>query len=156
MSAAYTDLGDLPSDACVDMRDFYDPAAGHLRRHDGRHPLIIRRLSEHKLFPHWVREMDRRLTRIRDHPAATDFVATFCNAGRHRSVASALILAHAAAHYGVRCIFEHRSLGARPCACVACTGGDAAREAALAIAWRNWCAASLVPLAVGGRSIDVG
>ncbi len=40
-----------------DMREFHDPAAGELRRHNGRHHAIIRRLAAHRAYRGWCAEM---------------------------------------------------------------------------------------------------
>jgi hypothetical protein len=43
----------------VDMRSFYDPGCGPLKRHDGRHNEIIRRMVQLGLLgpaEHWRRE----------------------------------------------------------------------------------------------------
>ena len=45
----------------IDMRSFYDPACGPLKRFDGRHYEIIRRLVHHYLFPELVSNLRQHL-----------------------------------------------------------------------------------------------
>jgi len=145
-SSAAADLGDLPMDSCVDMRQFRDPAAGELRMHDGRHPRIIRRLANHPAYAEWAREMQGYLDEFASKAVRRPLLVFFCNAGRHRSVAGSLILEYAAAQLGMACRLEHRSLSARQCSCQRCEGNDLERQGSLAWAWQRWQEAIGSPL----------
>ena len=86
----------------VDMRKFRDPAAGKPRHNDGRHPEIIRRFVTHRLFPGWAREMALRMRPLVGGEVTCVAITTFWNAGRHHSVAAALVLQHVAAMHGLK------------------------------------------------------
>ena len=117
----------------------HDPRAGSLRAHDGRHPMVISRMVAHELFTKWVKKAKPIVDNLAsgDGAGATISVALYCNRGRHRSVAAAIVLAHVANKSGVFCTpLQHMSL--QPCNCNQCGGNERERSAALRKAWAIW------------------
>ena len=70
----------------IDVRRFYDPHAGELRKHDGRHPDIMEALDTHKDF---LKEVLTPCMHLEQRRGGRASIAFFCNRGKHRSVAAA-------------------------------------------------------------------
>lgn len=123
-------------DFFLDMRPFQDPDAGELRRHDGRHPAIIRRMVQKRPeFTRFLEDVDRVLSEVREgaESGRQSRVMMFCRKGRHRSVAGTLIFAHLARQSGVPCDVLHLDL--ERCGCELCDRSAEARLDALHDAW---------------------
>ena len=93
------------ADLVVDARGFPDPAAcaaGY--GHTGHHPEIMQRIMNHKNFRTWLRQVKHRfliaaenrfaMTRAANGSCVDVGLALYCKSGKHRSVATALILRH--------------------------------------------------------------
>ncbi|CAE8736425.1 unnamed protein product [Polarella glacialis] len=105
------------ADVILDARMFPDPDACHLTKHSGRHHLIISRICQHRNFRKWLTEAKRRFMKACDSRLAklgmdcmdssSDgiqvTVATYCRAGKHRSVATAGILTYIFREEGFLC-----------------------------------------------------
>lgn len=125
-------------DHFLDMRPFQDPDAGGLRRHDGRHPAIIRRMvQKHPEFTEWLEKVDQVLSEVREgaERGRHSRVMLFCRKGRHRSVAGTLIFAHIARQSGLPCDVSHLDLEGQCCGCEMCAGSEGERNGALQDAW---------------------
>jgi len=135
-------------DLQVDVRRFRDPAVGPLVEHDGRHPEIMTRLVQHRDFPDFIARVRglivRKLSELGVGKSPSDGAdevtlrfAFYCNAGRHRSVAGAYLLAHIAQAVGFgKVTLRHASLV--KCGCTMCQGGGPSVVAAKARALELW------------------
>lgn len=108
----------LRFDLVVDARRFPDPDAMVLTRHTGVHHAIIARLVRHRNFPRWLGDVKRRLlalaigrsSGLRGAGAGAFVdsaplrVAIYCKAGKHRSVAGAMILWYVLEQDGWDCV----------------------------------------------------
>ena len=74
----------------IDVRWFYDPHAGELKKHDGRHPDIMEVLARHKDFLKCILKPCKR--HLEEHCGGRASIAFFCNRGKHRSMAAAELL----------------------------------------------------------------
>jgi len=94
-------------DLVVDARRFPDPEAMQFTQHTGHHYKIIARLAAHRNFPKWLAHLKKRFVHAHEARVAaraakgdasgvvpTVTVALYCRAGKHRSVAAAIILVH--------------------------------------------------------------
>lgn len=124
----------------IDMRSFYDPGCGPLKRHDGHHHEIIRRLVHHHLFKDLVCNLRDQLAdclRQEQDDCKARFVL-YCKSGRHRSVAAGNLL-----HYILLCEgfsgtqLQHESLG-EGCSCAKCSKPSGQRCLACEEGLRKW------------------
>lgn len=144
MTCGLRDLQQCEEEAnfCVDMRSFYDPGCGPLKKHDGRHHEIIRRMVHHHLFMDLISDLR---TRLADHMEAAVPTSDgslhfllYCKSGRHRSVAAGTLL-----HYILLCEgysgveLQHVSLG-DGCGCDTCSKPSAQRCLACEEGLRKW------------------
>ena len=111
----------------LDARCFRDPGAGELIDHTGMHPAIISRLVATKEFPLWAgAARGQILEAVREHERdrlrGPVTVLVFCRSGKHRAVAAAAVMRHAAITVeGLNCL-PVIHLGRPRCnwCCVAC------------------------------------
>merc|ERR1712194_233125 len=136
-----------------DLLLFRDPAAGPLKDHDGRNPEIMIRLVHHEGFADWLRDARQEFEHKREQLASEPWrrskgisIGFFCKAGRHRSVAGALLFQHIAQQEGYKTTLRHLTLHLRQCSagllrqcCPDCTStGSPKATAAYDEALRLW------------------
>eukprot|EP00435_Cladocopium_sp_Y103_P040554 s2415_g11.t1 len=123
----------------VDMRSFYDPGCGPLKRHDGRHNEIIRRMVHHHLFTDLVRDLRQQLEEhLEDQSNRSVKFLLFCKSGRHRSVAAGGLLHYILLSEGYSSTeLHHVSLG-DGCGCDICSKPSAQRCLACEEGLRKW------------------
>ena len=133
----------------LDCRPFHDPAAhrDHLVEHVGSHATHVERLVNHRKFGRWLETLKLGWERALSEAAAgsTVVIVCYCAAGRHRSVACALIASHlfeVTTGMPVPETVDHacRHHWARLCGpqCQWCTGQHEVRDAALKKAREQW------------------
>eukprot|EP00927_Polykrikos_kofoidii_P051760 TRINITY_DN45556_c0_g1_i1.p1 TRINITY_DN45556_c0_g1~~TRINITY_DN45556_c0_g1_i1.p1 ORF type:complete len:558 (-),score=101.37 TRINITY_DN45556_c0_g1_i1:107-1780(-) len=94
----------------IDARPFDDPEARSLTKHSGMHPDIIARIVQHQRFGKWLHDLKSNVTwaleeankKVQSKMPLLR-VAIYCKAGRHRSVAGAIILRHILHAEGWQC-----------------------------------------------------
>lgn len=123
----------------VDMRSFYDPGCGPLKRHDGRHNEIIRRMVHHHLFTDLVSDLRTQLEEhLEDQSNRSVKFLLFCKSGRHRSVAAGGLLHYILLSEGYSSAeLHHVSLG-DGCGCDLCSKPSAQRCLACEEGLRKW------------------
>jgi len=83
------------ADLVVDARGFPDPASiGAGYGHTGHHPEITQRIMNHFNFRPWLRQVKHRFLIAASSSCSDVGLALYCRSGKHRSVATALILRH--------------------------------------------------------------
>ena len=128
----------------VDARCFRDPHKGQFRSHVGYHPRIVEGLCKSPLVVDWLLAVQQALRRVTSSRGTCLQIAVFCNAGRHRSVAGALILKHILTLEGWECpLLRHlsRAAWAPTCGgrCGECTSGPPeSLRTALDALYRVW------------------
>lgn len=111
-------LGFNAVDLVEDARCFPDPEGAYeLNRHTGRNPEIMIRLCKHRNFERWLRDVKRHLKDAIQRESSqgappTIKIAVYCRAGKHRSVAAALVLEFVLKQEGFECL-ETRHLSSR-------------------------------------------
>jgi len=99
---------DLKVDVFVDARNFPDPECRTLTRHTGHNHEIIARLVGHRNFQSWLGsvKVDFHQACAQGGNAGSDLqltIAVYCRAGKHRSVAGAIVLQHILTQEGWEC-----------------------------------------------------
>ena len=106
----------------INVRCFHDPKCGPLKKHDGRHPLIMNRFALHREFPRTLREVRDFLCQNEERSSYGSELrlAICCKSGRHRSVAFAEILKRLLnkVGYPMHIRVQHETL--TPCGCREC------------------------------------
>jgi hypothetical protein len=144
----------LLADVIADARQFPDPDCHNLRGHTGNNPEVIRRIVRHDNFRRWLGALKadfRSAAQARSAQAEVARsghvevgVALFCRAGKHRSVACAIILAHILGAVGWSCLgprhLSRGSWGRRCCLgqCADCLASPPALQSALDAALQVW------------------
>ena len=85
----------------LDARCFTDPGRTELLDHTGMHPEIISRLVATNVFPLWAGEARGQIHEAvheheRDRLQGPVTVLVFCRSGKHRAIAAAEVIRHAA------------------------------------------------------------
>ena len=95
----------------LDARIFSDPGASLvLRRHDGAHPEIISRLSNHAEFSAWIQKALAQLRDWMEKKSGDELrIIVYCRAGKHRSRACALVLQHCFETFNANVTVQHLS-----------------------------------------------
>ena len=89
-------------DVIIDARKFPDPHAPTMRRHIGKNPAIMAKMSKHKNFRWFLRDVKywlqsavlARAAEVVPGSPIEVVLAVYCRAGKHRSVAVAEFLKH--------------------------------------------------------------
>lgn len=102
LTEALARLGFPQVDVVCDARDFPDPDARGLTWHTGHNHVIIARIVRHRNFRRWLRGFSLKFFEACRDKAGSDTgsgdgpvalaIAVYCKSGKHRSVATALIL----------------------------------------------------------------
>ncbi len=84
------DIGDI-NFVCLDCRPFWDPERSRREvNHLGMHPSVLLPFTTHSSFNGWLCEARQKiLAAVSKGPTV---IVTYCNKGRHRSVAAATVL----------------------------------------------------------------
>lgn len=100
----------------VDARRFPDPDASQHTRHVGLHPKIIMRICQHRNFRRWLTWVKSEFDKAYENRTAAAgetimvTIALYCRVGKHRSVATAVVLAYILAAEGWDCHVKHLSM----------------------------------------------
>lgn len=127
-----------------DMRSFRDPDKHliNIRKHDGHHPVIIKRMIAHHLFNDWLREVRHTLSPLQTlssrYPSRLR-ISLWCRRGRHRSVAAAIMLSYVL-EKALCCLVTVKHLSLQRCGCAECSGGLS--PAAKGRLWQAWKSSS--------------